>query len=117
MAERVARDEDAEPDARRPRGERGEQRPGLEAGASRRAVGVDEVVHEPGVVEAQVLGHPELVEDLRPGLWAWLMKQPKRTSGWRRHGRAWGSGGVSTAPAPAAAWTTQRRGVFPVRAA
>ena len=63
MAERVARHQDAEPDPLRPRRDRGQQRPRLEDRVIRRPVGVDEVVDEPGVVEAEVFGHLELVVD------------------------------------------------------
>ena len=51
-----------------PRGDRREQRPGLEAAVLGRAVGVDEVVDQPGVIEAELLGLEELVEDLRPSV-------------------------------------------------
>ena len=64
MSERVARDQDAQTDPGRARGERRQQRPRFVDRDARRAVRVDQVVHQPGVVEAEVLGHLELVVDL-----------------------------------------------------
>ena len=66
MAERVARHEHTQADARRPRRDRREQGPRLEAAVVGAAVGVDEVIDQPRVVEAQLLGLEELVQDRGP---------------------------------------------------
>ena len=48
---------------------------------ARAAVGVEQVVDEPGVIETEPLGQREVVEHLVPGRFAWLRKKPKRTGG------------------------------------
>ena len=68
MTERVARHEHAQADALRLRGDRREQRPRFEAAVLGAAVRVDQVVDEPGVVEAELLGLEELVEHAIPVL-------------------------------------------------
>ena len=67
VAERVARDEHTEPDPARPRRDCREQRPGLETRRVGRTVRVDQMVDEPAMVEAELLGQDEPVEYLVPG--------------------------------------------------
>ena len=85
MAERVARDEHAEADARRPRSERCEQRPRLVTGVLGRPVGVKQVVDEPGVIEPELLGQREVVEHLGPAA-VRLAQEEAETDRWGRGG-------------------------------
>src|SRR5687768_14005630 len=87
MPERVAGHEHAEPDPRRLRGDRREQRPRLEAAVLGAAVGVDQVVDEPGMIEPQLLGLEELLEDLVPAHADLAQEQPEAQRGGIRHGR------------------------------
>ena len=84
VAEGVGRDQHAEADPGRHGGQRREQRPGLEARQLGRPVGVEQMVHEPGVVEAELVRHEELVAHLRPGLARLAHEQSE--AGLERHG-------------------------------
>ena len=66
VAERVAGDEDPEADAGRPRRDGREQGPAFETAMFRRAVGIDEVVDQPRVVEPQFLSLEHVVEHVGP---------------------------------------------------
>ena len=112
VAERIARDEDAEADPRGEGGDRGERRPRLVDRVLRRAVGVDEVVDEPGRVEAERLGEAELLEDAIPRLVRLAEEEPEAD---RDSHRCAASPSFSR-PAPSTASTSQTRGVRPVRA-
>ena len=77
VPERVAGHEDAEPDPLGPRRDGGQQGPALQAAILGRTVGVDEVVDQPGVVEAERLGEDEVVEHLRPRPARLAQEQPE----------------------------------------
>jgi hypothetical protein len=76
MPEGVARDEHAEPDARRARRDGGEQRPSLMARVGGRTVGIDEVVDEPRVVEASSSASTKASSTSSHDFRAWLMNSP-----------------------------------------
>jgi hypothetical protein len=66
VPERVAADQDADPDPIGAGGESREQGPGLEVRAGR-AAGLDPVVAVPNAVEAELLEPPPALDGLLPG--------------------------------------------------
>ena len=87
MPERVARDENPEPDPLRGRGDGGQQGPGLVHRPVGRACGRGQVVDQPGVVEAERLGLLEAREGLVPRPSGLAQEEPEsdRQRGWRLH--------------------------------
>ena len=87
MPERVARHEHAQADARRLRRDRREQGPCLVAAVLGAAIRVDQVVHEPRMVEAELLRLEEIVEHLVPALARLAEEEPETQAGWVGHCR------------------------------
>ena len=77
MPERVAGHEHAETDPLGLRRDGGQQGPALQAAILGRTVGVDEVVDQPGMVEAERLSEDEVVEHLRPRPARLAQEQPE----------------------------------------